>query len=311
MTPLVSVIMPVFNSESHLEEAVISIIGQTYRNFELILVDDGSNDKSLDIALRYVKRDARVKFFKRPRGYRKGGNVCRNYGFKMAKGKYINWFDSDDVMFPEMLEKKVEKIQGDSYSFVVSEGVEFKGLKSNTIKKWDQIESEQPLLDHAFGNISFHTNGPLFKKEFINQTDLFDENLSRKQEWEFYTRLLLLSPKYGVIKEPLFYYRNHGQSINGRNSDETLKSRFRADFLVLRTLLKIKGISKDKEFEIRRHFILKLVFKIKYAIRNRAYESVILGVYYLSRIIDFNSLKAGLLKVMEKPKVILNLLRLK
>lgn len=309
MKYLVSIIIPVFNSETHLEETIKSILDQSYKYWELILVDDGSSDKSIEIAEEYALRDTRIRNLKRPKNRQKGGNVCRNFGFQNANGEYINWFDSDDLMAPSMLEQKVKKLKNSDYEFVVCEGIEFQNSTSNIIRKWNQIHSENPLIDHAFGLINFHTNGPLFKKTFLVENELFDESLQRKQEWEFYTRLLMKFPKYGVVEEPLYYYRNHKESINGRNSNKTLKSRIKADLLVFQTLKKSGVINKVNFYEIRRHFVLKIFAKLNYAIRIKDIKNSFYSLYCFSKLINSTFLQRGLIKLIGKPSILVNLFR--
>ena len=105
---LVSIIIPVFNRASLLPETLDSIVSQTYLNWECIIVDDGSTDSSLNVALGYAKKDNRFKVHSRPWFKKKGANSCRNYGFNLSNGEFIQWFDSDDLMYNSMLSQKIE-----------------------------------------------------------------------------------------------------------------------------------------------------------------------------------------------------------
>ena len=99
MQKTVSIIIPTFNRGCLLEETLQSILKQTYTKWECIIVDDGSTDNTEKIVEKYIKSDSRIQYYKRPETRKKGANSCRNYGFKLAKGEYINWFDSDDEMY--------------------------------------------------------------------------------------------------------------------------------------------------------------------------------------------------------------------
>jgi len=102
---LVSVVMPVFNSEKFLDNSITDILNQTYRNIEFILVDDGSKDSSLQIIKKYAEKDKRIKYFSKTNG---GTGSALNLGFKNATGNYATWVSSDDIKYAEYIETLVE-----------------------------------------------------------------------------------------------------------------------------------------------------------------------------------------------------------
>ena len=95
MNELVSIIVPIYNVEKYLEKCIISLINQTYKNIEIILVNDGSPDNSLDICKKYQLKDERIVILDKSNG---GLSDARNYGIERAKGKYITCVDSDDYV---------------------------------------------------------------------------------------------------------------------------------------------------------------------------------------------------------------------
>ena len=103
----VSVIIPVYNAEKYLVRTINFVLAQTYKNFELLLVDDGSKDKSADICKQYAASDARVKYFYKTNG---GVSSARNFGIEKATGEYIAFMDDDDGMRPDYLEVHVANI---------------------------------------------------------------------------------------------------------------------------------------------------------------------------------------------------------
>ncbi|MFT4283120.1 MAG: glycosyltransferase family 2 protein [Candidatus Woesearchaeota archaeon] len=105
MKPLVSVLMPNYNSEKYLAEAIESVLSQTFTDFEFIIIDDYSSDKSWDIIQKYAKKDSRIKAYRNEKNL--GIVKTRNKLFSLAKGKYFAIFDSDDVCFRERLELQV------------------------------------------------------------------------------------------------------------------------------------------------------------------------------------------------------------
>ena len=109
--PLVSVIIPLYNRVTLVEETVNSVLLQTYTNFELIIVDDGSNDGSLLLAKSLAEQDERIAIYSRPKELPRGANSCRNFGLKKSKGDYVKWLDSDDLLMPDALSIQVENIE--------------------------------------------------------------------------------------------------------------------------------------------------------------------------------------------------------
>ena len=187
--PLVSIIIPTYNRAHLIGETLDSVLAQTYQNWECIIVDDGSSDNTDEVVGEYVKKDARFKYYHRPDEHLPGGNGARNYGFKLSKGEYVNWFDSDDLMVAEKLELKVKAMLENDVDFVVCCGL-ITDKYNKEIGKIDNIYTENPLLHHVIGDVTFQTNGPLFKKKFIESTGLFNEKLKRKQDWEYFSRIL-------------------------------------------------------------------------------------------------------------------------
>ena len=105
MDKLISVIVPIYNVEKYLTKCIESIINQTYKNLEIILVDDGSPDKSPIICDEYAKKDNRIKVIHKKNG---GLSDARNYGMSLATGEYISFIDSDDYIDEEMYEKHMK-----------------------------------------------------------------------------------------------------------------------------------------------------------------------------------------------------------
>ena len=106
-TPLVTVVIPMFNAFPFIGEMLECMEKQTYTNWELIIVDDGSTDESVSTVKKFAENDSRIKLIERPDNRKKGGNTCRNIGLENANGEYIIWFDADDLIAPYCLEQRV------------------------------------------------------------------------------------------------------------------------------------------------------------------------------------------------------------
>ncbi len=227
---LVSIIIPTFNRAHLIGETLDSVLAQTYPNWECIIVDDGSTDDTAKLIANYISKDNRFRYHHRPDGRIKGANACRNYGFELSKGEFIKWFDSDDVMLSNLLDKQILSFNKDvdvsvckltSYDF--DKGI---SLKENRIFATYLIE------DYFIGKISFYISGPLWKRSFLEeQSDLFDVSITNLDDWDFNLRMLYQKPSIVYIDEPLIQYRIHGDSlskeINKLNFNE-IQSEFRA-----------------------------------------------------------------------------------
>jgi glycosyltransferase involved in cell wall biosynthesis len=219
---LCSIIIPVFNRENLINETIASILDQTYSNWECIFVDDGSSDSSYSILLNLSILDSRFRVYKRPIFYPKGANSCRNFGFTKCNGEFVQWFDSDDIMLPEMLENKIKIFDFYNIDIVICRMGFFKNNKNNYFidqRKDLSCTSKNLPFEFFAGDFWFGTPQPIFKKSFLSkQNKLFDLKLTRHQETEFFVRLLINKPRIKFINDVLVLQRLHINSIAGNYS---------------------------------------------------------------------------------------------
>jgi len=107
-SPLVSIIIPTYNRAHLIGETLDSVLAQTYTNWECIVVDDGSADGTDKLLATYCEKDARFQYHNRPSNRLKGANACRNIGFELSKGEYVNWLDSDDIWSRNKIEEQIK-----------------------------------------------------------------------------------------------------------------------------------------------------------------------------------------------------------
>lgn len=222
--PLVSIIIPTFNRAHLIGETLDSVMAQTYANWECIVVDDGSNDETGKLLATYCEKDNRFQYHHRPSERPKGANACRNYGFELSKGEYINWFDDDDLMHQEKLLIQVEALENSNYNFSVCQTLIFENSIEDIVGlRSENIYSDDIFYDYLTQKISWLTQAPLWKESFLKNFDyLFDEELQAAQEWEFHCRILASCKDYDVINVPLVYIRQHSESIS-YNSNTALR----------------------------------------------------------------------------------------
>jgi glycosyltransferase involved in cell wall biosynthesis len=233
-TPLVSIIIPVYNSETLIVETLNSVLAQTFTNWECIIIDDGSKDSTKQVIQEYVDKDSRFILLDRPDSYNSGGNGARNYGFMYARGEYIQWLDSDDLLDRKKLEYNLEKIHNEdklticfSRYYYYDTNTQKKYLGSPFINRniYDPVEYLKLYCLNGSGFIScslFHS------KELTNSSGLWNEGLLKNQDGEFIIRLVSNSSQLLFDNRSEVYYRinPNGKSSKYRIADgsEDLKT---------------------------------------------------------------------------------------
>ncbi len=208
--PLVSLIVPVYNVEPYIKECLESILGQTYRNLEIILINDGSTDDSFSICKKYAESDERIRLISKENG---GLASARNRGIREAKGDYIGFIDSDDRIHNKFVEALIKEILIYDCGIAVSD-------YSNNIKKINYSENKSILLERSDaisrllddrGYKCFACN-KLFKKSLFS-----DINFPEGELFEDIIPLYKLFKKVqniAYVKCPLYYYRTRKGSIS-------------------------------------------------------------------------------------------------
>lgn len=208
MNPKVSVILPTYNRASYLYSAIKSVLNQTFKDFEIIIVDDASTDNTKQIIDKFD--DRRIYYIRHKEN--KGGSAARNTGIKRSKGEFIAFLDDDDLWMPNKLEKQLNFINNNHEISVVYTGawvINKHGKITDIITPSLRGNIFPKLLKKNYiGSCST----VLIKKECINRVGLFDENLSASQDFDLWIRLAK-HYYFDYINEPLFFYRVHEKRI--------------------------------------------------------------------------------------------------
>lgn len=210
--PLVSVVMPAFNAEKYIPEAIESILNQTFKDFELIIIDDGSTDKTWNIIQEYAKKDGRII----PVRNEKNLKICKtlNKGVVLSKGVYIARMDSDDWSYPDRFEKQVEFMEKHQ-DVVVSGGyveVSDENLATLYLKKY-------PLLDNDIRKKMFIYNPfthpcVIFRSEELKlENPIYNHDFYDAEDYDLYFRLGK-KRKMANINDVLLKYRVSSGSIS-------------------------------------------------------------------------------------------------
>lgn len=199
--PLISVIIPCFNTAQYLPETLDSLFSQTLQNFEVIAIDDGSTDNTLNILYRYQEKYQQLTVMSQENSY---CMIARMNAIKHAKGKYLVCLDSDDKLHPEFLKKCSSIAENDETVAIVCSDVQLFGAKNQTWCR--QFEIKDFLLENSICITS------LIRKSFFDMTGGFDTNLEMYEDWDLYISILELGGTIYRIPEPLFFYRQREDS---------------------------------------------------------------------------------------------------
>jgi len=203
--PLISVVIPTHNRGDIVDKAVRSAQNQTYKNIEIIIISDGSEDNTDEVVNKLCAEDERIRYFSYHPG--KGGNVARNTGIKEARGEYVAFLDDDDEWHDEKLAKQLDVFASDDEIGLVCTGIN--GVRTNSSAKTIFIppavrdSSKLILLRNCIGS----TTTVMVKKELFDECGCFDENLRALQDYDLWIRLCQKT-RVGVVREPCVEYLN-------------------------------------------------------------------------------------------------------
>lgn len=204
----ISVIMPAFNAEYSIGKSIESVLRQSYSDIELIIVNDGSSDRTREIVLDYMKKDNRIKYYEQQN---QGVSVARNNGMGKATGEYISFLDADDLWKESMLEKMYSKILSKKAEFVYGRTEEiFSNGKTEMVGPQDNIEGFLEDFIHKTNELRlrFHISAMLIKKQLIIENELqFIPGIKISEDTGFMIELLCLTKAYFVPEVVSYYIR--------------------------------------------------------------------------------------------------------
>lgn len=199
----VSIITPVYNCERYLKETIESVLNQTYKNFEMILVDDCSKDNSKKIIQEFSKKDSRIKYFKLKEN--SGAAMARNYALEQSSGRFIAYLDADDLWKREKLEKQMEFMIEKNYAFTCTdyEKIDEEGNSLNKVIKIPAKVNYNLFLR----NTIIQTVGVMVDTKKTGKELLIMPNIRRRQDAATWCQLLKNGYDCYEVPENLSYYR--------------------------------------------------------------------------------------------------------
>ena len=238
-TKLVSVIIAIYNRAELVKETFHSLIAQTYKNWEAMVVDDGSTDHTLSVLQEYSLKDSRIQWFRRPPEKHKGPASCRNYGIIHSKGEYLVFFDSDDLMHENYLSDLVETLDRNPLINIAACRPQRFYVENGKKIFMDAVDFENIRFPQDFFSRKLKIGTPalMFRRSALDMNDLWNEKIVKSEDYEFYSRLLVDNTG-ALVDRVLIFVRTHGTGMlvdyfSGK------KPEVESDFLVRRKVYRM------------------------------------------------------------------------
>lgn len=223
----VSVIMPAYNSAAYIRKSINSLITQTLYDIEIIIIDDGSSDNTINIIKEYEHIDDRIVF---RRQNHKGAGCARNLGLSFAQGEYIAFLDADDFFAEDALEIAYEAAKSTNADIAIYKTLLFDN-KTNEVTKADYaflssnippqtVFSAKDMPDTIFNSFKSWPWNKIFKKQFIKDNNIFFQNLKKTNDLYFVFRALVQAKRIIAIHSYLVYYRVNNSASTQSTNDE-------------------------------------------------------------------------------------------
>ncbi|WP_419767646.1 glycosyltransferase family 2 protein [Arcobacter sp.] len=296
--PTISVIMTLYNVSSYIKKSLTSVMNQTFKDIEILIIDDCGNDDSLERVKKFKKYDSRIKIIQNEKNL--GPGKSKNIGIKAAKGEYVFFIDGDDYLNLQTLEKL--------YLKAVKIDVDYIGY--NHIKIW---ENSDKIVYHHFEKFEdkyFQTMGPitkLYKKEFLLKNNIFFDTFRHSEDMSFAFQVYMFAKKYTWLDFDGYYYIQHSNSFcyqqnkkeDKRNSLGIIKALKKIDILLEQNV-------KNKNFNFLLH---KLQFiKLNYlytSYRRRHPENLTFFLGHVKKYLsDFPEIYEKFLQKIYNPTIL-------
>jgi len=219
----VSIIIPTHNRASLLPRAINSVLTQTYTNFEIIIVDDGSNDNTQQVCQNFINENQNIKYIKNENSV--GGAEARNIGMRQAKGEIIAFLDDDDEWLPQKLEKQIEIFKQNPEVGIVGTNYYWIDVEKNETKKINLCQNQSfktLLLENTLGSFSFNA----IRKSLFEKHGGIRPDMKSSQDWHFWLKLAP-NTKIKISDDYLVKYYNYSGDSNriSSSTDRAIESR--------------------------------------------------------------------------------------
>lgn len=213
--PAISAIMSVYNAEKYISQAIDSILNQSFKDFEFIIIEDCSTDNSLAILNSYAEKDSRIKIIQKQENKRMKGFIENlNIGLNEAQGKYIARMDADDIAHPLRFEKQYQYLETNPDIFMVGSAVNFIDENNHFIKKLEALEHHTEIIKQMPKTVTMYHPVIMFR----NHSNIRYRNLYYCEDYDLYLRLINEGKKFHNFTESLLDYRILNTSISRKDN---------------------------------------------------------------------------------------------
>lgn len=281
--PQISIIIPCFNRLALLKETIASVLAQDSNAWELILVDDGSSDHVISYLEELANNNASIRFIQREREP-KGATTCRNIGAMEAKADYVIFLDSDDLILPTFVSRRIEMmLYFPKFDFIVFPTALFLKSIDDSTFLWNTLHKNKSDLARFFDDDTpWHTSGPVWKKNAFLKIGGFSENVYSGQDWEVHVKALIHDLSYTKIEESEntinHFMRNdtHESITTGFLNKEKLLNRYNMYREILYQLSQNKPVFEQVKNNVIKYFYrsgaMGMQLGLKNAVRQHIFE---------------------------------------
>ena len=299
---LISIIIPIYNTEEYLERCLNSVINQSYENLEIILINDGSTDASEEICKDYLEKDKRIKYFKKENG---GLSSARNYGLKKSSGKYIGFIDSDDVISIDMFLTLYNNLVKTSSDMSICEVVRFKENpefnNSNNYNIYNSKEILKIILEDK--KICNFAVNKLYKKELMKDIEY---PIGKYQEDVGTTYKFIKNAKKIVYSDSKLYgYYSRNNSIT-----KSLSTKFVYDYfeMIEKRSKELRNMDIDDYLDLNKSNVILGIF-IDLSQNKKLLKDIKFSKYINNKLIELKKLHKNTKKINTlKHNILINIL---
>lgn len=217
MSELISIVLPIYNGEKYMRQSIDSVLAQTYQNWELLIIDDGSTDRTAEIASEYLNKDSRIHYYKNPQNMRLPRTL--NRGFSLARGAYLTWTSDDNYYYPTALEQMVTALEAERKDFVFA--------------SCDVIDGEGKIVECIMvsdrAKKSIVGSNPvgacfLYTRKVYETVGDYDPEMTLVEDFDYWQRICMKFPP-ACISEKLYAYRWHDGALTSTMRKDTFNRR--------------------------------------------------------------------------------------
>ena len=240
--PEISIVLPTYNGERYIRESIDSILGQSFEDWELIVVNDCSTDRTAQILSEYVLKDNRIKVINNEKNQKLPKSL--NIGFAQTKGNFLTWTSDDNVYLPDALKKMYQYLLMNPGIYMVSGKMNNMDQDGNFLRLNTQYD-ESTMMDHNSVGACF-----LYRRKVLEEVGDYDTSMFLVEDYDYWLSILERYGAIGCIRDVLYIYRRHGNSLTEQRKEDIKKQLLKLKKKHLEWILSCKKTDKEKIYNM-------------------------------------------------------------